>query len=74
MDVKEGSKGRSMGSHLQLGTPLTIATSAGTEDFEDLDEIVARYVEPYAATVRSIVGHRHAPGSLLFSYSCFALH
>lgn len=41
-------------SNYSLGTRLTI----GKETFDDLDEIIARYVEPMAGIVRDLVGHR----------------
>ena len=49
-----------MGSHLTLGTPLTIEMLGGKEKetYEDLDEVVARYVEPYVANVKELVRHR----------------
>ena len=29
------------------------------QEFEDLDEIIARHVQPMAASVRDIIGHRY---------------
>jgi hypothetical protein len=61
-DVKEGRK---RGGQLTLGTPLRIQTSNSStmrkeETFEDLDEIVARYVEPTFEKFQEVVQHRQA--------------
>ena len=29
------------------------------QEFEDLDEIIARHIQPMAASVRDIIGHRY---------------
>ena len=57
-DIREGKK---KGGHLSLGTPLkiTISTSLKKEEtFEDLDEIMARYVEPLFEKFQEVVNHR----------------
>ena len=59
-DVKEGRK---RGGQLTLGHPLKIQTSNSStitkeETFEDLDEIVARYVEPLFDNFQTVVKHR----------------
>jgi hypothetical protein len=61
-DVKEGRK---RGGQLTLGTPLRIQTSNSStmrkeEVFEDLDEIVARFVEPMVEKFQEVVKHRQA--------------
>jgi SH2 domain len=47
-----------MGAHLKLGTPLSIDLGGKMEKYEDLDEVVARYVEPYVENFRALVRHR----------------
>jgi hypothetical protein len=59
-EVAEGPKGGGAGAHLQLGRPLSITTVAGAQEFEDLDEIVARYAEPLAANFKAVTRHRCA--------------
>ena len=60
-EVKEGPKGSAVGAHLKLGKPLEISflgAKEGSEQYEDLDEILARFVEPYVAQLKQIKGHR----------------
>ena len=60
-EVKEGPKGSAVGAHLKLGKPLEISflgAAGGSEQYEDLDEILARFVEPYVAQLKQIKGHR----------------
>jgi len=60
-DVIEGPKGSAVGAHLKLGKPLEISflgANGGFERYEDLDEIIARFVEPYVAQLKQIKGHR----------------
>lgn len=63
MHIYEGPKG-GMGTQasLRLGTPLTIGWHAlnlkAEEKYEDLDEIVARFVDPYFERVREVTRHR----------------
>ena len=61
-EVAEGPKGGGAGAHLQLGRPLSIMSVAGAQEFEDLDEIVARYAEPLAANFKAVTRHRCACG------------
>ena len=59
--VMEGPKGSAVGAHLKLGKPLEISflgASGGSEQYEDLDEIIARYVEPYVSLLKQIKEHR----------------
>ena len=57
IDIKEGpKKGAAHGAHLQLGTPLTVQNCP--ETFEDLDEVVARYVEPLSRHLKEVRRHR----------------
>ena len=57
MDIREGKKPGTGGTaNLRLGTPLTIDTSK--EKYEDLDEAVARHIEPVAGFLRDAVMHR----------------
>ena len=61
-EIMEGPKEAGGASHLQLGRPLSITTTAtGRQEFEDLDEIIARYAEPLVANFRSITRHRCIP-------------
>ena len=36
-----------------------ILFTAGMEEFEDLDEIIARYIQPMAAFARDITNHKY---------------
>ncbi|KAL2645408.1 hypothetical protein R1flu_012995 [Riccia fluitans] len=55
IDIVEGGKdSRDMTSFLRLGKTLTI----GDETFEDLDEVIARYVEPLVGHVKSVLRYR----------------
>ncbi|CAI5985380.1 unnamed protein product [Closterium sp. NIES-64] len=55
VDVHEGGKDRtSATSFLRLGRTLTI----GDESYEDLDEVMARYIEPLAARMRDMAAYR----------------
>ena len=59
-DIREGKK---RGGHLTLGTPLKITISHSLkkeETFEDLDEIMARYVEPLLEKYQEVINHRSA--------------
>ena len=57
MDIREGKKPGTGGTaNLRLGTPLMIDTSK--EKYEDLDEAVARHIEPVAGFLRDAVMHR----------------
>ena len=68
VEVAEGEKAGGPGAHLQLGRPLTIATVAGPQQFEDLDEILARFAEPLVSHVASVA--RHRCGKLLRARAC----
>lgn len=62
-EVREGPKGSAIGAHLKLGKPLEIAflgAKDGLEQYEDLDEILARFAEPFVAHVKQIKCHRQA--------------
>ena len=56
-DIRGGRKqAGGVGGHLKLGSPLTIqmpGTAALT--FEDLDDVIANFAEPYLENVRSLV-------------------
>eukprot|EP00898_Chlorokybus_atmophyticus_P008664 jgi/Chlat1/879/Chrsp107S01340 len=55
VDIKEGGKtGKSQAGNLRLGTPLQIRD----EFYDDLDEVLARYVEPLAANIKEMQSHR----------------
>ena len=55
-DVVEGAKRGALG----LGTPLKLTTDGNKreEEYEDLDEIIARFVDPYAAMCQQVTDHR----------------
>ncbi len=36
-------------------------TEAGDDEYNDLDELVARYAEPYMRSVEAVTKHRRAP-------------
>jgi transcription elongation factor SPT6 len=63
VDVREGGKaGVAPGTAaaLRLGSPLTV----GEEAYEDLDELMARCLEPLGAHVKAVLRHRKfLPGS-----------
>lgn len=57
-DIREGRKSAGgAGGHLKLGTPLTIQVSGSPEplSFEDLDDVIANYAEPYLENIKSLV-------------------
>lgn len=57
-DIREGRKqAGGVGGHLKLGSPLTIQMP-GSEalSFEDLDDVIANFAEPYLENVRTLVG------------------
>lgn len=59
-DIREGRKqAGGVGGHLKLGSPLTIQMP-GSEalTFEDLDDVIANFAEPYLENVRALVTHR----------------
>ena len=54
-DIKEGKKpGVGHTANLALGTPLTLE---GT-DYDDLDEVYARFVEPLVSSLKKLIKHR----------------
>lgn len=59
-DVQETKKPGAIGAHLKLCTPLTVCTFANQEGdaFDDLDELIARYAEPYIASFKTLTKHR----------------
>jgi hypothetical protein len=61
IDVME-TKAANIGSHLSLGTPLRIEVFAyhnkAEAEFEDLDELLIRFVEPYIAKFREVMNHK----------------
>ena len=55
-DVREGAK---RGGKLGLGLPLRLMTSSKKEQkFEDLDEVLATYVEPMCERFKEAYTHR----------------
>lgn len=58
METKSGG----VGSHLQLGTPLRIEVfgyhTPGELEFEDLDEVLVAFAEPYCHKLREICAHK----------------
>lgn len=55
IDIVEGGKeSRDLTSFLSLGKTLTI----GEESYEDLDEVIARYVEPLVGFLREMLRYR----------------
>jgi hypothetical protein len=61
IDVLE-TKSSKVGNHLTLGTPLRIEVfqyhNAQDLEFEDLDELLVRFVGPYTAKFRELQSHR----------------
>lgn len=60
LEIREGGKRGGAAANLQLGSPLFVAT-AGEEQplaYEDLDEVIARHVEPLADRIRALLDHR----------------
>lgn len=71
-DIREGRKqAGGVGGHLKLGSPLTIQMP-GSEalSFEDLDDVIANFAEPYLENVRTLVGITTVCPLLLLS-CCF---
>ena len=63
VECREGPKGSAVGAHLQLGKPLELSFMGakgpgGAQQYEDLDEILARYAEPFGQHIKQIKGHR----------------
>lgn len=60
VDIKEGAKGGAAGSHLALGSPLTveIVPSKKSEKYDDLDELAARYLDPVRDLLQKLAAHR----------------
>lgn len=57
-DIREGRKqAGGAGGHLKLGTPLTIQVAGSAEPliFEDLDDVIANFAEPYLENVCALV-------------------
>ena len=78
VDVLETKSNRGAGGHLTLGTPLKIEVFQyhGALEFEDLDEVLARFVAPYAARFADVRRHRKfvdatVVRSTLFAPCCF---
>lgn len=71
-DIREGRKqAGGVGGHLKLGSPLTIQMP-GSEalTFEDLDDVIANFAEPYLENVRTLVGtHKHW-ASCFYALTC----
>lgn len=57
IDIREGNKGSGV-SNLGLGSPLII----DGEEYEDLDEVMARHVEPQVSLVKHMLRHRKFMG------------
>ena len=62
-DIREGRKqAGGVGGHLKLGTPLTIQMPGSDAlTFEDLDDVIANFAEPYLENVRGLVSHGLQP-------------
>ena len=62
IDVQELNKPTGVGAHLKLGTPLRVHSAAAqAEDtYDDLDELIARFAEPYISSFKALVKHRWA--------------
>mmetsp|Transcript_1566 Transcript_1566/g.5360 ORF Transcript_1566/g.5360 Transcript_1566/m.5360 type:complete len:1419 (+) Transcript_1566:173-4429(+) len=54
VEIRESMKGRDGATNLQLGVPLSV----GDTPYEDLDEIVARFVEPYTSFLKKMLRFR----------------
>lgn len=59
-EIIEGPKGTAVGAHLKLGRPLEIEHLGFSkpEQYEDLDEILARFAEPFVSHIKQIKGHK----------------
>jgi len=57
IDIREGNKGTGV-SNLGLGSPLII----DGDEYEDLDEVMARHVEPQVSLVKHMIRHRKFMG------------
>lgn len=68
-EIREGEKETGVGAHLRLGRPLSITLLADrrVEEYEDLDEVLARFAEPLAANIKAVRAHRCAPRSPMAS-------
>ncbi|KAL6771646.1 SPT6 [Auxenochlorella protothecoides x Auxenochlorella symbiontica] len=60
LDILEGPKGKGTGQ-LQLGTPLNMEVIPGKkrEVYEELDEVVSRFVEPFGLHCQALQRFRH---------------
>ena len=57
--LKEGPKGTVRGTQMKLGLPLTMMlTSTRCMTFDDLDEVVPCFVDPYIDRVKALKMHR----------------
>ena len=56
VDVMEAVKSGSVQQRLRLSTPLTVTCPGmGTEQYEDIDDLIANFITPYLDHVRDIV-------------------
>ncbi len=56
VDVMEAVKSGSVQQRLRLSTPLTVTCPGmGTEQYEDIDDLIANFITPYLDHVREIV-------------------
>lgn len=49
-------------------------TEAGDDEYNDLDELVARYAEPYMRNVEAVTKHRRAPRKPPLRWGCRMCH
>ncbi|CAL8470742.1 g10284 [Coccomyxa elongata] len=58
-EIREGKKEAGVGAHLRLGRPLSITLLGGkTEEYEDLDEVCARFADPFVSNLKQVLRHR----------------
>ena len=56
VEVVEAVKSGSVQQRLRLSTPLTVTCPGmGTEQYEDIDDLIANFITPYLDHVRAIV-------------------
>ena len=58
-EIHEGKKEAGVGAHLRLGRPLSVTLLGGkTEEYEDLDEVCARFADPFVSNLKQVLRHR----------------
>ncbi|BDA45673.1 Transcription elongation factor SPT6 [Coccomyxa sp. Obi] len=58
-EFHEGKKEAGVGAHLRLGRPLSVTLLGGKkEEYEDLDEVCARFADPFVSNLKQVLGHR----------------